>query len=377
MLTGVQDNGGQLRIGETVWTRVANTADAGGVAFDPGTTGRFAAATESFRLERRWNPERRDQSGAASDRDWPRRAGTDSPALVIEDGASRFYSNAAVVRRADGVTQLAVGTNRVWYSERWGQSRWDGTPPGRLAAELDDPAEQHATRARATPTTRQPTLSRPARFPPGLPPQYPTVTGVRALKWAGPDRLYALLPGAIHRFDRNPPNNGAWARTNIVTRPAPPVVAVAAAWPAAGAANLPDTGAMNDLAVHDPAAGPHGSFYVATSHPLEPVWWFDGTALWEPARLGTTAVAPVGGAAPRAAAERHTRAGVRGGRRSGQSAHCLRRHDCRRVARRVHCARGGGRAANLGMERRSTPACRKRPCRISRSSRGRGRWAAR
>jgi hypothetical protein len=75
-------------------------------------------------------------------------------------------------------------------------------------------------------------------------------------------------------------------------------VPVAPAWAAAGAANQPDTGALNDLAPHDPTAGPHGSFYVATSHPLEPIWWFDGNALWQPARLGTTAAAPVGGAAP-------------------------------------------------------------------------------
>jgi hypothetical protein len=51
---------------------------------------------------------------------------------------------------------------------------------------------------------------------------------------------------------------------------------------------------LNDLAVHDASAGPHGSFYVATSHPLEPVWWFDGVGRLHPARLGT----PVPPAAP-------------------------------------------------------------------------------
>src|SRR5262249_28731908 len=56
---------------------------------------------------------------------------------------------------------------------------------------------------------------------------------------------------------------------------------------------LPFNGALNDVAVHNAAAGPHGSLYVATSHPLEPVWWFDGTATWHPARLGTPAAAPV------------------------------------------------------------------------------------
>lgn len=128
MLTGVQDNGGQLRIGESVWTRLAYTADAGGAAFDPRTTGRFAI--QWARSE--WNDDgnvsggisparRRTALGAAPN--------TDSPALVIEDGATRFYSNAVVVRRADGVTQIALGTTRVWYSERWGHTVWG--PPGR------------------------------------------------------------------------------------------------------------------------------------------------------------------------------------------------------------------------------------------------------
>ena len=39
--------------------------------------------------------------------------------------------------------------------------------------------------------------------------------------------------------------------------------------------------------MHDRTAGPHGSFYVATSHPLEPLWWFDGTGVWFPSGLGT------------------------------------------------------------------------------------------
>jgi hypothetical protein len=105
-----------------------------------------------------------------------------------------------------------------------------------------------------------------------------------------------LQRGAVHRLDRNPPLVGQWTRTTILTRVAPPAVAAAPPWPPAGAA-LPPIGAMNDLAVHNAAAGPHGSFYVATSHPLESLWWFDGTATWHPVRLGTPAAAPPAGAA--------------------------------------------------------------------------------
>jgi hypothetical protein len=283
MLTGVQDNGGQLRIGDSVWARIVGTSDAGGTAFDPGTTGRFALQlTNSNWIDDGTRPEGITPT-------WRRNNNT---ARQREDAASRFYSNAAVVRRADGVTQLVVGTDRVWYSERWGRTRAAGGVWRRDWTTLPSNRDPRAGNANDWTTDVAPSGPQPAS------PLENSTTGIRALKWAGADRLYAVLQGAIYRFDRNPPTTGAWTRTTIVTRPAPPLVAVAPAWPAAGAANLPDTGAMNDLAVHDATAGPHGSFYVATSHPLEPIWWFDGNARWEPARLGTTAAAPVGGAPP-------------------------------------------------------------------------------
>ena len=41
VLIGVNDNGIQLRIGESVWRRVTSNGDGGGVAFDPSGSGRF------------------------------------------------------------------------------------------------------------------------------------------------------------------------------------------------------------------------------------------------------------------------------------------------------------------------------------------------
>ncbi|MBM3677748.1 MAG: hypothetical protein FJW96_07680 [Actinobacteria bacterium] len=52
--------------------------------------------------------------------------------------------------------------------------------------------------------------------------------------------------------------------------------------PAAGP-GLPAFGSYNDLAV-DPTVA--GAFYLATSHPLEPLWWWDG-ATCHPTTLGT------------------------------------------------------------------------------------------
>ena len=275
VLAGVQDNGAQLRIGESVWRRALHVGDAGGVAFDPGTTGRFVALMH--------NADWLDDSDAFIG---PSFRGPASPAYTAENAASRFYSNAEVVRRGDGVTQLVVGTHRVWYTERWGRSRRDGTIFRRNWITIPGGADPRAGNANDAVTD----VLAPGPLPPGsMDP--PGTVGVRAMRWAGPDRLCVLMHGAIYRLDRNPPTNGAWASTNIVTRTAAPAVAPPPAWPVA-AANLPDTGALNDLAIHNAGAGPHGSFYVATSHAQEPVWWFDGTGQFHPVRLGTDVPPP-------------------------------------------------------------------------------------
>lgn len=272
IIAGVQDNGTQLRIGETVWRRARQDGDSGGVAFDPGTTGRFVAQTTNDA----WDDDGTQGIGPVG------RSGDPTTDNVgAEPGNSRFYSNPAVIRRGDGVTQLAVGTTRVWYSERWGRSRWDGTAGvfRRSWTTLPSNTDPRAGNAAVNLTD----VLAPGPIPPGA---GNSTVGVHALRWGTPDRLYVMYRGAIYRLDRNPPTNGAWNPTPINIRPAPPAVAAPLPWPVA-AASLPAQGALNDLAVHDPAAGPDGSLYVATSHPLEPVWWYDGNGRWHPARLGT------------------------------------------------------------------------------------------
>jgi hypothetical protein len=287
VLTGVQDNGVQLRIGEGVWRRALDFGDCGGVAFDPGTPGRFVAqANLSF-----WDDD--GNGGISPTIRRPPNTVADAAAFGTEHTASRFYSNAAVVRRGDGVTQLAVGTTRVWYSEQWGRSFLDGNVIRRHWDTLPSAGPAAPTDPRAGDTNDALTndFGALAGPPPG---GIDWGTGIHILRWAGPDRLYVLQRGAVHRLDRNPPVTGQWTRTTILTRAAPPAVAAAPVWPVA-AAVLPPIGALNDLAVHVAAAGPHGSLYVATSHPLEPLWWFDGTATWHPSRLGTQPTAPPAG----------------------------------------------------------------------------------
>lgn len=264
VLAGVQDNGVQLRIGESVWRRALLNGDGGGVAFHPGRPDRFIGqATNSS-----WTTD----GDADADPLW-RTSG--NATYRSESGASRFYSNAAALRRADGVTQIAVGTTRVWYSEQWGRKFAAGpvwgvtwrTLPSRTDPRANDAADLTTDRLRSGP------------HPPGTIDTW--ATGVRVLRWADEHRLYAVMPGAVHRLERNPGNLSWQPVRRIALRTATSPVA-----PAVGP-GLPRDGALNDLAVHLPREGTHGSFYLATSHPLEPVWWFDGTDTWHPCTLGT------------------------------------------------------------------------------------------
>ncbi len=300
VLAGAQDNGTLMRIGESVWTISVNRGDGGGVAFDPSParTGRFAAQVT--------NSDWHDDGGGSGGISPARRktavgAGTGEPAVfTAENSAAEFYSNAAVEIRPDPagpppqqVTQLAVGTRRIWYSETWGRTRWQ-TPPGlwrrdwtTLPSNTDPRGGNNASAGHAARDVLPPGPAPPGAF-------IITANGIRVVRWAGPDRVYAVTCGAVYQFDRNPPATGPWTPMAAAAPQLPallamrPAVAAPLAWPMVGA-NPPDRGAYNDLAVHNPAAGPRGSLYLATSHPLEPLWWFDGQnpGQWFPARLGT------------------------------------------------------------------------------------------
>jgi hypothetical protein len=287
VIVGVQDNGTQLRIGESVWQQLFRSGDGGGVAFDPGASERLIAQA----IQAQWQ----DQTGRINNPTW--RTGVNA-AHATETNATRMYSNAAVLRRADGVTQLAVGTNRIWYSEQWLRTFLGPAPAVGvwaftvLAVTLPSRTDPRAGDAPDTATDVLPAGPMPAGT------LDPLASGIRVLRWAEwPQadpalphniRLYALMWGAVHRLDRNP-NNGRYTRTQIYRRPVAPPVPGAAAGP-----NLPSAGSLNDLAVHQPAAGPHGSFYLATANPIEPIWWFDGTGTWHPCTLGAPPPAGLG-----------------------------------------------------------------------------------
>ena len=115
----MQDNGTQMRIGEGVWRLVVRNGDSGGVAFDPGAPGRFMAQT----FQTIWT-----EDGGVDVSPTFRLSFAAGSANLAERGQSTFYSYAAVTRTvgAGAVTRLAVGSDRVWFTERWGLSHWDG-----------------------------------------------------------------------------------------------------------------------------------------------------------------------------------------------------------------------------------------------------------
>ena len=289
VLAGLQDNGPQLRIGEGVWRQADPMGDGGGAAFDPGAPGRFVMQY----ARASWTDD-----GGTEITPTLRKTSTVGTHHDLENRQSRFYSNPAValpppagsppVPGALVSSRLAVGTDRVWFSTRWGASRWDGTVWRREWVTLPT-----ATDPRAGDASTPAALSQD-RLAAGLPPWGATtvVAGIRAMRWQTPTRLLALTRGTLHALV-DPGAPGAWTPTQVATRMPVPVAGVPAIAPApAAAAGLPGFGEYNDLGVHDPAVG---SLYLATSHPLDPVWWWDGVGQCHPTGLGTL---PAGTRAP-------------------------------------------------------------------------------
>ena len=275
VLAGMQDNGTQLRIGEGVWRSVVRNGDSGGVAFEPGNPGRFVAQT----ITSTWH----DDAGQHLTPTF-RLTSNPGSAFQVEDGQATFYSYAAAIRTvgAGAVTRLAVGTDRVWFTEQWGASNWDGAVWRRQWVTLPTATDP---RAGDVQPPAAPNALAQDQLPPGPPPwtTFGATPGIRVLRWQSPTVLLAVTEGTVHSLT-DPGGGAAWALAAVATRAALPVGGAPAVVPAPAAGpNLPAYGSYNDLAV-DPTVA--GAFYLATGHPLEPLWWWDG-ATCHPTTLGT------------------------------------------------------------------------------------------
>ena len=177
-----------------------------------------------------------------------------------EESRASFYSSPATI--ANGANnQLAVGTDRVWFSSDWG-AHWVTLPNG-----VVDP--------RATPAVNNAQDALPADGGP-----------VRALRWSTVDRLWVMCRRALHQMQRNPA--GQWTRADV---------SLEDVFHPAKTTDVVSTDTCNDIAVHDPARGAGGSLYLALEGDIstgkdDQLWWYDGDGSWHKTGLaGTTSSA--------------------------------------------------------------------------------------
>ncbi|HET9442762.1 MAG TPA: hypothetical protein VFO65_05525, partial [Acidimicrobiales bacterium] len=299
LAAGMQDNGTCDRVGDTVW-REPFLGDGGGVVYDPTHDNRY------LRQYTTANWQSSDHTGVPPV--FRRRASAPAGQKTseqVEDEASLFYSGAAALAHG-GTTHLALGTDRVWYSPDWGAT-WvtlpTGTDPrsGRNADLAQDVLDPGAANGRYTDTVD--TFLCCSRDYHG---SIVTGTGILTCRLSARAddganrrvRLLALWNGGLTIIDGTRPaaSTGAWSWAFDVVepiRPAGGAAEQAAVDSADPVAFLPALGKVNDVAVHDPARGAHGSCYVATigadgsgaGHEIDTVWWYDGAGRFVPCGL--------------------------------------------------------------------------------------------
>lgn len=264
---GLQDNGVITRLSSTVW-RNAGLGDGGGIVLDPLQPDRW--------FRQYFNGDWDASDGSIADfRNLYRRVGP-PPGFVVtfhaaESTAAAFYSTPAAIGHRRGlvpppnpnVRQLIVGTNRLWYSENFGQT-WVTLPGG------GDPLA-------------------------ALPPNFLTDgvdEAITVCRWDTPNVAWVLTNSQVWRYERaagsdNGGGIGNWTRVRLANRavggkkdrksPTGPMRS-AAVW--------------TDLAVNEeaPRRGPWGSVYVGTigdpdDEDVDTLWWFDGTRDWHPTGL--------------------------------------------------------------------------------------------
>lgn len=187
---GMQDNGTQVRTGDTVWDEVY-VGDGGGVAFVP--TAPHVLVRQYIRAS--WS------GPVTAFRDpMTRNPGGPGFAMGAENTAAAFYSGAATVAvPASGASpahsRLALGTDRVWISDDiglGGLNTWQTLRYPSGAVTDGRPGVNGA--------------ATPAQLAIGVP--SPTMGPVITLAWASPTELLVAYQGAIVRYTETSP--GSW-----------------------------------------------------------------------------------------------------------------------------------------------------------------------
>ena len=308
---GTQDNGVCLRSGDTVWTQPFR-GDGGGLVFDPAHNNRF--------INQYTNASWRFYGSESKQPVKRRRLAGDGHSQELEEKESAFYSGTDAVEHG-GTVHLAIGTNRVWYTDDWGNS-WvtlpTGTDPRRNLSV--DMAQDVLFRPRAgTPAARSVSFTdtEPARSflccdssesgtsSPGL--------SILTVKWGarsadgGRDRirLVALVNDgggsglALIEGSRSTGSSDSWTwdatiKERMIRAARGAVVAETnAVRNGDPTAFLPAPNRVNDVAVHDPDRGADGSCYITSvgsrgfgpGQEIDTLWWYDGAGTFRPVGL--------------------------------------------------------------------------------------------
>lgn len=255
---GTQDNGVQVRSGDTVWD-TAQKGDGGGVMFHPTASQYFIsqytyAYWEAVPKKGFQDPLARTPGGggiAKTDREYK---------------LSAFYSGCDAIADGNGGGRIAIGTNRVWVSDDLGTAKvctWKVLPA--------DPLKTLAAQD-ARPSGTDPAKLRKFGVP-NIGDKAKTSFGpVVQLRWVTPKRLYAVYLNGIVRYDQA--NDGKWDSMNLLQT---------------GLGIGPD---LSRTSVTDIApVGTSTDFYVSVlgddrtdpAKAVDTCWYFDGS--WHPTEL--------------------------------------------------------------------------------------------
>ena len=255
VLSGTQDNGTVLRLSAEAW-RQADGGDGGGVAIDPRTPSRMYHQYTNGSWWRSLNAGQTftyfdlfsNPSFSLSLADFTWALGV----RTKEREAAGFYSSMGIIGdAAASTTQLAVGTDRIWYTDdglqakKGSRSGWVTLPTG------TDPYAGGTNR-------KQDHLD----------------DVIRMVKWADKDSLYVLGLANLYHLKRTA---GKWSQPDVfffidfTDTPAP---------------QIPTDLQAISFAPHQPATG---SMYVGTlpsngkvgvGPTAVNVWWYNGVSDW-------------------------------------------------------------------------------------------------
>jgi hypothetical protein len=249
VLCGSQDNGTVLFRGDAAWSLMAS-GDGGGVAIDP---------TAPHRLIRQYAATTLDYSTDAGRSWWPvpfppvtdfgDTAQTD--AAATEHDIASFYGPIAVSARSSGEgSRLALGTNRVWLSEDWGNS-WVTLP-----AKINPYSVKKGNEILGTDVI------------PSVSPK--EGNQIVALVFAAESRLFVATASSVWQYDELPGQDGAkrWERKSL---------------PLDG---LPEGRLIHSVVVEDAAIR---TLYVALNWSSDShIYYFDGKGRWVPAGIAVS-----------------------------------------------------------------------------------------